>query len=312
MTGIIQIEGAERLPVSMPGGDMTMANLPPRVVWHTTEATPGTATVWSNMIRVLNSKHAEPQVLYDPVTDRLGQFMPLNRSGRALRNDTDGYRNNRVGEVCIQIEVIAYASKPFTGYWKPGPNFKNLMAAVRSWGILDQWPAGGPPVFVANPPHNVPENDRDRPTWRTKGGHFSHSQVPGNDHGDPGGISVPKLFGAAPAAGDYLGSDGFMYNSKGQRSMSYNAIIYSLDHEVSGQYRAWREAMWATILRLGLAPAEQPHDQLNFRQAWYRAVEALGASANKYAFEYLVDRAGYWPPDTNDWPDNAWKGGVRV
>ena len=149
------------------------------------------------MIRVLNNKSAEPHVLYDPVTDRLGQFMPLNVSGRALKNDGTT-RTNRVGKVCIQIEVIARSAKPFTGYWKPGKNFRAFMAALRSWGIPDVQPAGPFPKFVAvgTGGYNSPENDRDRATWLNRGGHYSHSQIPGNNHGDPGGVSFPAMLAA--------------------------------------------------------------------------------------------------------------------
>ena len=194
--GTLWIPGAEKLKVSSPGGTIT-STAPPRVVWHTTEAPPGTDNVWGAMIRVLNSKGAEPQVLYDPVTDRLGQFMPLNLSGRALKND-GATRTNRVGRACIQIEVIAYSSKPFTAYWKPGKNFKALMAAIRSWGIPDVWPSGMPPKFVAQGTggYNSPENPRSRSIWTSKGGHYGHSQIPANDHGDPGGISTSALFAA--------------------------------------------------------------------------------------------------------------------
>ena len=190
--GTLWIPGAERLPCSKPGGVIT-STAPPRAVWHTTEAQPGTAAVWASMIRVLNSKSAEPQILYDPLTDRLGQFMALNLSGRALRNDGT-YQTNRTGRVCIQIEVIAYAAKPFTNYWKPGKNFKAMIAALRSWGIaVDSWPAGPPPRFVADPPRNVPESPRSRQVWLSKGGYYGHSQVPGNNHGDPGGVDVLDL-----------------------------------------------------------------------------------------------------------------------
>lgn len=196
--GTLWIPGAERLHCSSPGGTIT-STAPPHAVWHTTEADPGTSNVWTAMIRVLNNKGAEPQVLYDPVTDRLGQFMPLNVAGRALRNDGTT-RTNRVGKVCIQIEVIGRSAKPFTDTWKPGLNFRALMAAIRSWDIPDIWPAGPPPKFVqvGTGGYNVPENSRSRTTWTTKGGHFSHSQIPGNDHGDPGGISISALFAAAP------------------------------------------------------------------------------------------------------------------
>lgn len=199
MSGTIWIPGAERITPSLSGGTIT-STAPPRVVWHTTEADPGTQAVWDAMIRVLKSKSAEPQVLYDPVTDRLGQFMGLNLSGRALKND-GSTRTNRVGRVCIQVEVIARAAKPFTAYWKPGPNFRNLMAAIRSWGVPDEWPAGPPPRFIESPPHNVPENARSRAIWLSKGGHYSHSQIPANTHGDTGAISTPALFAAGRASG---------------------------------------------------------------------------------------------------------------
>lgn len=194
--GTLWIPGAERLKPSAAGGTIT-STAPPRTVWHTTEADPGTDQVWDTMIRVLTNKSAEPQVLWDPLTDRLGQFFPLDQSGRALQNDGTT-RTNRVGKVCIQVEVIGRAAKPFTGYWKPGPNFCALMAAVRSWEIPDSWPAGPPPRFIADPPHNIPEDDRDRTTWLARGGHYGHSQIPGNTHGDPGGISTTALFAAAP------------------------------------------------------------------------------------------------------------------
>lgn len=196
--GTLWIPGAERLLVSSAGGTIT-STAPPRAVWHATEAQPGTANVWTAMCRVLNNKAAEPQVLYDPLDDRLGQFMPLNLSGRALKND-GATRTNRVGKVCIQIEVIAYSATPFTTYWKPGPNWRALMEALRSWGIPDVQPAGAFPKFIASPPHNVPESPRSRTIWTTKGGHFSHAQIPGNDHGDPGAVSFPAMLAAGKPA----------------------------------------------------------------------------------------------------------------
>lgn len=196
MAGTIWIPGAKRLHCSLPGGEIT-STAPPRATWHTVEADPGTDDVWQSMIKVLNGKKAEPQVLWDPLTDELGQFMPLDLSGRALKND-GSTRTNRTGKVNIQIEVIARSAKPFTAYWKPGKNFRALMAALRSWGIPDIWPAGAPPRFVAvgTGGYNSPENARNRTTWLTKGGHYGHSQVPGNDHGDPGAINTVALFAA--------------------------------------------------------------------------------------------------------------------
>jgi len=194
--GTLWIPGAERMTPSAPGGEIT-SSAEPRVVWHSTQNPSGDPDQMTTVIRILREKSAEPQVIWDPITDQLVQFMPLDVSGRALRNDTDGFRNNRCGKVCIQVEVIAYSQNPFTKYWKPGPNYRALMAAIRSWGIPDVQPAGAFPVFIADPPHNVPEDDRDRATWRAKGGHYSHSQIPGNTHGDPGGVSFPAMLAAA-------------------------------------------------------------------------------------------------------------------
>lgn len=192
MAGTIWITGAERLPVSAAGGTIT-STAPPRAVWHTVEAPAGTREMWTRIQKVLTDKSAEPQVLYDPLTDWLGQFIPLNLSGRALKNDGTT-KTNRTGRVCIQIEVMGYAAKPFTTGWKPGPNFRALMAALRSWGIPEVWPSGPPPKFIADPPHNVPEDERSRTIWLSKAGHYSHSQIPGNTHGDPGGIDTAALF----------------------------------------------------------------------------------------------------------------------
>lgn len=191
----VWIGAAEPLPLSEPGGTIT-SDAPGRVVWHTVQATSGSDRAWAGSIRTLNEKSAEPHILYDPLDDRLGQFLPLDRSARALRND-GGTRTNRVGYPCIQIEVVARAEEPFTNYWTPGKNFRALMAAIRSWGIPNFWPAGQPPAFVANPPHNVPEDARSRSIWLSKGGHYGHSQIPGNDHGDPGAIDTVRLFAAA-------------------------------------------------------------------------------------------------------------------
>lgn len=188
MTGTLWIPGAERITPSSPGGDIT-STAPPRVVWHTTEAPSGNPAMFQSMINVLKSKGAEPQVLWDPITDRLGQFMPLDLSGRALKND-GGARTNRTGKVCIQIEVIGYSNKPFTDTWTPGKNFKALMAAIRSWDIPDVFPMGNPPKYPG-------PSTRDRGIWLTKAGHYCHANIPGNDHGDPGAISPSKLFAAA-------------------------------------------------------------------------------------------------------------------
>ncbi|MFJ4529058.1 peptidoglycan-binding protein LysM [Streptomyces nigrescens] len=188
--GTTWIPGAERLGDGSIGGAMDSPSRPARVVWHTTESGAGDAA-FSSVGKYLISIGAEPHILYDPTTDRLGQFGPLGESARALRND-GSTRTNRTGKACIQIEVLARAGTPFTGYWKPGPNFRALMAAIRSWGVPDVFPMGAPAKTASA------ATKRDRSTWLSDSGHYGHCNVPGNDHWDPGAISTAKLFAAAP------------------------------------------------------------------------------------------------------------------
>ncbi|MFB7919234.1 LysM peptidoglycan-binding domain-containing protein [Streptomyces sp. NPDC056061] len=184
--GEIWIKEAERLGGGSIGGAMDSPSAPPRVVWHTTESGAGNAA-FNAVGKYLSTAASEPHILYDPATDRLGQYGPLNQSARALRND-GSTRTNRTGKVCIQIEVLGRAGSPFTSTWKPGPNFRALMRAIRSWGVPDAWPAG----------NCAPGASRNRTTWATKGGHYGHCHVPGNDHWDPGNIDRAAILKAAP------------------------------------------------------------------------------------------------------------------
>ncbi|WP_369147050.1 peptidoglycan-binding protein [Streptomyces sp. R44] len=188
--GEIWIKEAERLGDGDIGGAMDSPSAPPRVVWHTTESGAGDAS-FEAVAKYLSDHASEPHILYDPTTDRLGQYGPLNESARALKNDGTT-RTNRTGRVCIQIEVLAKASKPFTSYWKPGKNFAALMRAIRSWSVPDTWPAGALATSYSD------DSPRNRTVWATKGGHYGHSNIPGNDHWDPGNIDKAALFKAAP------------------------------------------------------------------------------------------------------------------
>ncbi|MER6860737.1 peptidoglycan-binding protein [Streptomyces pilosus] len=190
-SGPAYVAGVTRFGGQSIGGAMDTPGNPPRVVWHTTES-PAGGNYFTSIAAYLIRVGAEPQVIYDPVTDKLGQFGPLNRSGRALRND-GSRRTNREGKVCIQVEVLGRAASPWTKGFDPAkkPNFRKLLAAMRAHGVPDTWPAGKPPATAAA------ATKRNRSTWQSKGGHFGHSQVPGNDHWDPGGIDTSIVPGKA-------------------------------------------------------------------------------------------------------------------
>ncbi len=192
------ISGAVRFGDQIIGGAMDHPENPPRAVWHTTESPAGgnyLASIAAYLIRV----GSEPQVIYDPVTDGIGQFGPLTQSGRALKNDGTR-RTNREGKACIQVEVLGRAATPWTNGFDPAdkPNFRKLLAAMRSHAIPDVWPAGAPLATATA----VAKAPRNRTTWQSKGGHFSHGQVPGNDHWDPGAIDTGIVPGKPPAATD--------------------------------------------------------------------------------------------------------------
>ena len=175
------------------GGAMDYPNNPPRVVWHTTES-PAGASYFTSVAAYLIRVASEPQVIYDPVSDKIGQFGPLTQSARALQNDGTR-RTNREGRVCVQVEVLGYASKPWTKGFDPAakPNFQRLLAAGRAHNVPDVWPAGNPLATAAA----VAKAPRNRTTWQTKGGHFSHGQIPGQTHWDPGAIDTNIVPGKA-------------------------------------------------------------------------------------------------------------------
>ncbi|MFD4397192.1 peptidoglycan-binding protein [Kitasatospora sp. NPDC058478] len=187
--GPAYIDGAVRLGGQQIGGAMDHPESGPRMVWHTTEC-PSGGGYFASMGSYLSSAGVEPQVLYDPASDRLGQFGPLTQSGRALHND-GARRTNREGSVCIQVEVVARAGQPWTDGFDPAakPNYRKLIAAARAHGVPDTWPAGPP---AASPSAPMP---RRRDIWQSQGGHYGHCHVPGNDHWDPGNIDTGKVPG---------------------------------------------------------------------------------------------------------------------
>jgi LysM repeat protein len=187
------ISGVTRFGDQSIGGAMDYPGNPPRAVWHTTES-PAGASYFTSVAAYLIRVASEPQVIYDPVSDKLGQFGPLTQSARALQND-GSRRTNREGKVCIQVEVLGEAKSPWTKGFDPAakPNYRKLIVGMRAHGIPDVWPAGAPLATAAA----VAKKTRSRSTWQDKGGHFSHGQVPGNSHWDPGGIDTTIVPGKA-------------------------------------------------------------------------------------------------------------------
>lgn len=278
--GEIWISEAERLGDRSIGGAMVTPKLPGRTTWHSTESGAGDAA-FRAVAEWLIAKAAESHILYDPTTDRLGQFGPLNESARALRNAGD-LRTNRTGKVNIQVEVLARAERPFTTYWRPGPNFKALMRAIRSWGIPDVAAAGR---FSKSPSDDLA---RSESVWLSTGGHYGHCHVPGNDHWDPGAIDLAALFAAAPVASPpkpkptyepFPGVAFFMRGDEpaiGKSSPIFTAMGKRLIAKGFGRYYSVGAGP-----RLGWA-------DVNAYQAFQRSLGYSGAAAT-------------WPPGPTSW-----------
>jgi hypothetical protein len=163
---------------SSPGGAMRGGK--PRAVWHTTESGQGRAALGSVTGFLILEKY-EPHIVWDPISGGINQLLPATESARSL------VTGNRDGSVCIQIEVCGHAVDPFTD--GPMAGFDRLMAWLDSWGIERSWPGGRP---LAYPKSYGPLNGQRTAAAWAKGGHYGHSQVPGNLHGDPGAIDISR------------------------------------------------------------------------------------------------------------------------
>lgn len=177
------------MPSSNDGGSM-LGN-EKKVTWHTFEA-PTSLSAYRGAARLIQAGN-EVHLCYNPMPSSgevpLVQMLPANRAGRGLRNTPGGVQTNRSGAINIQIEVIAYASIPWTKHISPAGSkaLDRIMDWLRSLGIPDALPAGNPP------PYPNGSNPRSTSAW-DKSGHFNHSQVPENFHGDSGAISMGLIF----------------------------------------------------------------------------------------------------------------------
>lgn len=273
LAGPAYIDGVTRFGDQVIGGAMDYPGNPPRVVWHTTESPAGAeyfASVAAYLIRVAS----EPQLIYDPVSDSIGQFGPLTQSARALQNDGTR-RTNREGKVCIQVEVLGRASSPWTTGFDPSkkPNFQKILAAGRAHGVPDVWPAGKPKATAAE----VAKTPRNRTTWQTQGGHFAHGQTPGQTHWDPGAIDTAIVPGKpvvatkpptpakppAPARPSYEPFPGAAFFHAGRHSAIVTAMGRRLVAVGCGKYTRGPGPNWTDADRRSYAAWQRKYSKAN-------------------------------------------------
>jgi len=272
-SGPAYIAGATKFGGQSIGGAMDYPSNPPRATWHTTESPSGAkyfASIAAYLIRVAS----EPQVIYDPDSDMIGQFGPLTSSARALKNDGTR-RTNREGRVNVQIEVLGRAASPWTKDFDESkkPNYRKLKAALRAHGIPDVWPAGKPPATAAA----AAKGSRSRTTWQTKGGHYAHAQVPGNDHWDPGAIDTAIVPGkpdvetkpatptkpAKPVPPAYEPFPGATFFHGGRYSPIVTAMGRRLVAEGCGKYNSGPGPNWTNADRASYRAWQKKYSKAN-------------------------------------------------
>ena len=187
--GALWLPGAVRS--QQPGAVKLNTSLPPRVTWHiTSDVDPGkTQPAFAGVSAYLKNAGYCPTIMWDPFTGQVEQYYPANVGARALKAwNEDGARH-------IQIEVLFSRGAYRNGkqYWElkdtPLKGFAQIVQWLDSHGIPRTWPMGPTPPIGQSGTRSVS-------VWNSKAGHYGHSQVPGNDHTDPG--TFPDL-GKVPA-----------------------------------------------------------------------------------------------------------------
>lgn len=181
------------------GGSQVGASGDARSVWHSTEG-PSIAAA----VSAYRSHRGWPHATWDPNTGEIVQHLLPSQSARSVENRPGGVETNRYGKV-LQIEVVAYAAHPFTN--GPLVGLDRVLAWMRANGVPDVWPMGQPLAYgpderrpgVSPAAYGTNNGQRNAAMWAAHGGHYAHSQVPENDHGDPGRIDITRLLGSPTA-----------------------------------------------------------------------------------------------------------------
>jgi hypothetical protein len=145
---------------------------PFKIVHHTTEGSTA-----SGAIGAYRSNRSDPHFTVDRTT--IYQHIDTGVAARALKNLSGGVQTNK--DSAVQIEVVGFAGR------SKDRSTLNKVARLCRWietihGIPKVWPNGFPKNGSTDPGgHN-----RNKINWDTKGGHYGHSQIPENDHWDPG------------------------------------------------------------------------------------------------------------------------------
>lgn len=154
-------------------GTFTM-NVPPRIVWHTTEGT--------SLPRYSGSA---PHFTLNPRTGDLWQHIPINCGALTLKNQGGRVETNRAR--AIQIELIGFAKD--TPNW-PSSYYDEIADLARWIERNADVPRKCTVDFVAG------RKTMSGSQWLNYTGHCGHQHVPENDHWDPGNFRIQEVLDA--------------------------------------------------------------------------------------------------------------------
>lgn len=229
-------------------------------------------TLVSYFGRNSDGKAVAPHVLWDPFTGRFTQFVPADSRSKSVADGAGGTRTNRAGKYVVQIESLffPYCRVGGKAYPRlvdtPCKDWDKLNAWTRSLGIPDSWPMGHPVDFSSH---------RNEQVWETRGGWYGHSQVPENDHQDPG--SWPAFVGAPavkpPSYEPFPGAAWFTFGRKSPivAAMHARLVAVGCNHYLSSANK--------DVIGTG--------DRVSY-EAWQRKCGFTGDSAK-------------WPPGPTTW-----------
>lgn len=187
-------EGTFPVPASVAGGSKVAAQGGARIVWHTTEG-----DSIAGAVAAYRSHTGWPHITWDHRDGSIAGHLPASVSARSVQNLSGGVETNRYGTV-LQVEVVAHAAEPFTDSGRL-IGLDRVLAWARANGVPDVWPMGQPLAYgpderrpgVSPAAYGLNNGQRNAGVWLAQGGHYGHSQVPENDHGDPGRVNIDML-----------------------------------------------------------------------------------------------------------------------
>lgn len=255
------------------GNTGTMDGGPARVTHHATS----NATDWTfkneSAYFAAGGRGVAPHLVADPFTGQVAQYFPATSRALALQN-AGSVRTNRTGKYNIQIEWVFTKNEVVNGKryanladtpMKPWPTIR---AWLKSLGIEEVFPGGAPSAWSRD---TVSLN-----TWLKEGGHFTHAQVPGNSHVDPGPLG--NLFGGTvdPPAKKFVTFPGADWFSMGRKS----PIVAKMhDRLVAEGCNKYKSSVDKDVIGSG--------DKASY-EAWQRECGFSGDSAK-------------WPPGKTTW-----------